>query len=207
MTELVTSRGVFVLEEIDRRLAALVTAEVNFAKAKVHIGMLINEVRVNKYWQEKYESFDAYVKAVELRFDRKRTQLYAYAGIVRDLLPEVGEDQLAEMGLEKAKLLGQVKRATGHLPTQDIINMAADDKVSRDEFRQVLLDAKKIPDLPSAKFRSIEYVADDDRQATISAAFLSVIRTENLTGAEEVQNGVVLECLAAEYLNTNPEVL
>lgn len=203
----IISRGEDVLAEIDKRISDLVTAEVNFAKTKIHIGMLLNEVRVNHYWKEGHESFDAYLKTIETRFDRKRTALYSYAGLVRDLLPELGEDKLAEMGIEKAKLLGQVKKSTGSLPSAEIIEMAADDSVSREAFREVLLGAKKLPDIPGGKYHSIEYFATADQQAAISSALLSAKRTENLTGADEVQMGCALECLAAEYLGANSGVL
>lgn len=207
VNQLVNTRGKIVLAEIDQRLADLLTAEINFAKAQVRIGMLINEVRANKYWEGEYESFDGYLKSVEAKFNRKRTQLYVYASLCRDLLPEVGEDKLAEMGLEKAKLLGMVKRATGHLPSPEIIEMATDDKISRDDFRKTLLAERKIPDSPAVKFFSIEYAAEPEQQKTITEAFLSVKRTENLTGGEELQMGVVLECLGAEYLGAHSEVL
>lgn len=200
-------KGAAVLAEIDRRILALATAQVSFARAKVELGILLQEVRAKDYWKDEYGSYDQYIMSRSRMFDLQRTQLYAYAGLARDLLPEIGAEKLAEMGFEKAKMLGKVKQLTGSLPSIEIMDMAADRKVKKDDFRQILIASKKLPDLPALKNRHIDYAADDDREATIQAAFVSVIRTENLSGTEEVRTGIVLECLAAEYLGSHSEVL
>jgi hypothetical protein len=195
-------QGAKVLLEIENRLSELARTEVNFSRLRIRIGMLLKEVQDNQYWMESFKSFGDYVESLETKYQRSRTQCYSYLRLVTDLLPTVGEDKLTAMSVSKAQMLSQVKKNTGSLPPLEILDMAADSAVSTKQFRQTLLDAKKLPDLPAAKFRSIEYVADDERQATIMAAFSSVKRTEQLTGAEEVQNGVVLECIAMEYLGT-----
>ena len=196
---------VLIGERINPTGRKLLAAEMNLTKARTQIGILLNEVREKRYWELKgFDSFGSFMVSLEDRFNRGRTQLYAYASLVRDLLPEVGEEKLTAMGLEKAKLLCTAKKATGSLPSSEIIDMAADEEISTKQFRQVLLDAKKLPDVPQdGKYHSIEYFATADQQKTIADAFLSVKRTETLTGADEVQMGVALEILSQEYLGAN----
>lgn len=202
--QIVEREGEAVLEEIDDLLPQLLLAEVSLTKARTKIGILINEVRDKQYWRLKgHESFGDYINQLEKDFNRGRTQLYAYASLCRDLLPEVGEEKLTAMGLEKAKLLCQAKKSTGSLPGVEIIDMAADDGVSTKDFRQALLAAKKIPDVPQdGKYYSIEYFASKSRHETIQAGMLSVKRTENISGQDEMVNGQVLELMAAECLGT-----
>jgi hypothetical protein len=199
------TKGLTVLAEIDVLLPKLLMAEMTLTKARAQIGILLNEVRDKQYWKEKgFENFDGYVRSLEEQFNRGRTTLYAFAGLAKDLLPEVGEEKLTAMGFEKAKLLRQVKKSTGQLPSSEIIDMAADDDVTTNQFRQVLLDNKKLPDAPQdGKYYSLEYFADKQRQETIEAGILSVKRSENLTGQHEMVVGNILEILAQEYLGAH----
>lgn len=205
MDSLVKTEGAKVLAKVDELLSELTAAEMNFSQVRIKVGALINEVRVNGYWKEKYETFDDYMKELETRFNRKRTQLFAYAGLVRDLLPEVGVDRLSEMGIEKAKLLQQAKKNTGTLPTEDVLVAATNQKVTTKDFRQLLLDEKKIPDTPQdGKHYSFEYFATADQQKTIQDSLVSAFRITEAKGSEEVKCGVVLEALAQEFLGAHP---
>lgn len=200
-------KGASVLSEIEGRLSELAQSEVNFSRLRIRLGMLLKEVQDHQYWRESFASFGEYVASLETKYQRSRTQCYSYLRLVTDLLPVVGEDRLTEMSVGKAHLLSQCKKF-GSLPAPEVISMAADSEISTKQFRQVLLDAKKLPDIPQdGKHRSLEYFATPDQQKTINDAFVSVIRTENLAGTEEVRTGIVLECLAAEYLGGHSEVL
>lgn len=203
----IAQKGAQVLEQIDKLLPNLLVAEVTLTKARTQIGILLNEVREKQYWKIKgFDSFDLYIRSLEEQFDRGRTQLYAYAGLVKDLLPEIGEDKLTEMGFEKAKLLRQAKKNTGSLPAPEIVDMAASDDVTVKQFRQVLLDAKKLPDDPQdGRYHSLEYFATGDQQKTITSALLSVKRTEQLSGSDEIQMGAALEILSQEFLGAHSE--
>lgn len=206
MNSIVPSEGVLVLDQIDSLLPQLLMAEVSIVKARTQIGILLNEVREKQYWKIKgYDSFGDYIEFISATFNRQRTQLYAFAMVARDLIPIVGAEKLTEMGLEKAKLLCQAKRA-GSIPEPKIIDMAADDTVTTKQFRQALVADKKIPDTPSGRYYEIEYFATPERQNTIQDAFVSVKRTElgaSETVAEEIRMGEVLEILAQEYLGAH----
>jgi hypothetical protein len=200
-------KGAIVLAEIESRLSELAASEVNFSRLRIRIGMLLKEVQDNQYWKEQHQSFGEYVESLEAKYQRSRTQCYSYLRLVTDLLPVVGEDKLTAMSVSKAQLLSQAKRTTGSLPSPEVIEMASDSGVSTKAFREVLLGARKIPDQPNMKFHSLEYAADDERQAAIQSALLSAKRTENLSGADEVQTGAALEILSQEYLGSHSEVL
>lgn len=204
----IIERGPTVLAEIESRLSELAASEVNFSRLRIRIGMLLKEVQDNKYWQESHESFGAYVESLEAKFHRSRTQCYAYLKLTNELLPLVGEDKLVEMSVSKAQLLSRCKKNTGSLPSPEVIEMASNSGVSTKAFRQVLLDAKKLPDIPQdGRHHSLEYFATADQQKTINDALLSVKRTENLSGTDEVQMGQALEAMSQEYLAANSGVL
>lgn len=210
--EIVNRRGAFVLAEIDKRLAELLEKEIGVENDKIQIGILIQECRENKYWKESFPSFDAWLKPKQDLYDRGRTQLLNYAKVVRDLLPAVGQEKLNNMGMRKAELLCIAKKASGSLPSMEIMDMAADDAVKIKDFKKVLLEAKKLPpDAPEGgRYRALEYFATADQQKTIEDALVSAKRTEPVdpeTLAEEVRMGNTLEKLAMEYLSSNAQQL
>lgn len=213
MNNLVKSEGAIVLAEIDSLLPRLLAAEMTLTKARTQIGILLNEVRAKHYWKEKgFDSFGAYIESLEAQFNRGRTTLYAFAGLARDLLPEVSEDQLSAMGFEKAKLVRAAKKSTGQLPAANILDMAADDSVTTKQFRQALLDNKKLPDtVQDGKFYSLEYFATKEQQETIQAAIVAAKREfggdGKMIGADEVLNGLILEIMAQEYLGAHSGAL
>jgi hypothetical protein len=197
-------KGANVLAEIETRLSELAQSEVNFSRLRIRLGMLLKEVQDHQYWKESYESFGEYVASLEDKYHRSRTQCYSYLRLVTDLLPVVGEDKLAEMSVSKAQLLSQSKKITGALPAAEILNMAADSGVSTKDFRQVLLDNKKLPDVPQdGRYRSIDCFFTGDQWKTYLMAVAHVKQAEQLTGSDEVQNGKIQEIFSQEYLNTN----
>ena len=203
----VAAKGNKVLAEIETRLSELAQSEVNFSRLRIKIGMLLKEVQDKQYWREGHKSFGDYVASLETKYHRSRTQCYLYLRLCNELLPDLGEERLSNMGVEKAKLLSQAKEATGFLPAPEVVELAANEKVTAKELKQRLLSDKQLPDMPATKCYSLDYFADEDRRATISEAFASAIRTAEIkTDSEEERNGAVLEALSQEYLNTYPEV-
>lgn len=198
-------RAKLVMTMVDAAILKLAEAEVSQAEMRTQIGLLLNETREGGYWRDSFDSFGSYMESLEKKYNLGKTQLYAYAGIVRDLLPEVGAEKLTEMGLEKAKLIRQAKNNSGSLPDSKIIDAATDKNITIGDFRQMLLDEKKIPDQPrDGKHRSIEYFADEELHKSILEGI--ALAEEGVDAQQpEVKRGIALGDMAAEFRNTYPK--
>lgn len=76
--------------------------ETNF----VRLGTALHEVYREQHWMVGgHRSFGVYLKSLESRAKRGRTQLYHCLGVVQDLLPYTTEHDLVEVGITKAILL------------------------------------------------------------------------------------------------------
>lgn len=133
---------------IDEQIAGILSAEVTLDRKFTSLGRLLNMVRDEELWRPEYKSFGAYVLNLCGRFSKGRTQLYNFAGIVRDLSPHVTDKQLFEMGVKKADLLKYCMKQTGLAPTKELIVQACDPSVTLKALRKTCFDAYKMTDVP-----------------------------------------------------------
>lgn len=207
MNQIIPSEGAQVLAQVDSLILELATAEVNLTNARTKIGILLTKVSAGQYWSlAGCDSFGQYMQTLEERFNRGRTQLYVYFGIVRDLLPEVGEKQLSEMGLEKAKLVRKAKKQTGVLPNQEILDAATDSTVTTEDFKKILLGDKTPPPETEGAYHELTYFADDELQETIESAINLAYKTDPVdppTTPTEIRTGSALGKMAMEFLGSH----
>ena len=125
----------FVKASIDSVLDAIYNNETSLASNYINLGLLLTEVKSNKYWMAwDYESFGDYMDSVKEKIKKGRTQLYHILSVTEKLLPLVDEKTLQKIGITKAIELNKCVKATGKLP-ETLLEMATSDKVGVDELK------------------------------------------------------------------------
>lgn len=145
--------------------------ETNF----VRLGTAMNEVYRHQYWMVGgHGSFGKYLKSLEPRVKRGRTQLYHCLGIVQDLLPYVTEDQLVEIGITKAILLR--KALAAGTDVEELVEQAK--TATKDELEELVGDKSEADDGPGTwmSFGGARYT-DDERQEFMRAVNIT-LRTD-----------------------------
>lgn len=170
------------IEQFDRPLAEKLLARVDNLLDKtraaqdelhrnyVEIGCAILDVQKAKAWMilPHIKTFDQYIMGCEGRFGRKRTALYEYCRVARELLPEISEAQLIEIGISKAGQLCSYK-ASGKKLTPELLLAAKDQKV--DDFRSdIFRKMNKVPE-SGGKWHMIELLASKEEWEQLEKAF------------------------------------
>lgn len=200
------------IEQFDRPLAEKLLARVDNLLDKtraaqdelhrnyVEIGVAIHAVQQAKAWMilPACHSFDFYIKTCEDKFGRKRTALYEYCRVARELLPEISETQLIEIGISKAGQLCSYL-SSGKKLTPELLLAAKDQKV--DDFRSDLFKRmNKIPE-SGGKWHTIELMASKEEWEQLEKAFeLSEIVEPSPAGTPEwVKVKTAMIRMAAEF--------
>lgn len=94
------------LARVDDIANAVGANVVNLERNFVSLGAALYEVYRDQHWMVAgHGSFGKYLRSLEPRAKRGRTQLYHCLGVVQDLLPHTTEHDLVEIGITKAILL------------------------------------------------------------------------------------------------------
>ena len=140
----------------------------------VKLSQYVNEVRSKKYWLlGNFRSFGDYLDDIEKKFNVGKSQLYVYMSTTRNLLPSLGEEELVDIGITKAKVLSKYVEQSGQqtIP-EDILNSAKDPATTAEK-----LDAEvnsKLHNVMPEKgkwFQVPGFFLDDDERAEILDAF------------------------------------
>lgn len=139
----------------------------------VRLGSKINTMQAKKYWIILgYASWTEYFDFLQNKFGTGRTQLYAYLGIAKTLLPAVSEQKLIDMGVSKASELRKAMQTTGVKPSEAIIDMAVNPKVGLSEFRASVHKENHIVDEgEKGKWFDFKgcYLTDDEKREIFGA--------------------------------------
>lgn len=126
-------------QDILSTITEVKASESNLEHNYIKLGRLILEVQTNQYWIILgYTSNKDYMEFLMDRFGKGRTQLYGYVSIAKALLPSVSEEDLEEMGVSKAGELKRAVVATGKAPSDELVEMATNSKVTAPEFREAV---------------------------------------------------------------------
>lgn len=128
-------------------IGEVLSQEKELDTSYVKLGTKIHTMQAKKYWIILgYASWSEYFEFLQDKFGTGRTQLYAYLGIAKTLLPMVSEQTLTEMGVSKASELRKAVETTGQQPSEAILSMATNPKVGVPEFRAKLHQEQHIID-------------------------------------------------------------
>lgn len=208
------------IEQFDRPLAEKLLARVDNLLDKtraaqdelhrnyVEIGVAIHAVQQAKAWMilPACHSFDFYIKTCEDKFGRKRTALYEYCRVARELLPEISETQLIEIGISKAGQLCSYL-SSGKKLTPELLLAAKDQKV--DDFRSDLFRKMNKVEEKSGAWHTIEFVATGEEWAELERAFEVSEKIEPSPGGtpEWAKVKTAVQRMAQEFLATYEKVV
>lgn len=136
----------------------VVAGEINFNKKVlesnyVKLGSLVNEVREKKFWLlGDYNNFGEFLIYCEKKFHLGHSQLYGYMGVSRNLLPNISESDLCEMGITKASVLSKHVEQGGKV-TSDLLQSALNKGTKTDELKaESNINLHKIVDLQKGRW-------------------------------------------------------
>lgn len=140
----------------------------------VKLSQYINEVRQKKYWLlGNFKSFGDYLESIEKRFNVGKSQLYVYMSTTRNLLPSMGEEELVDIGITKAKVLSKYVEQSGQQTIPDDILAAAKDPNTTVDRLDAEVNSKLHNVMPEKGkwFQIPGFFLDEDERAEILDAF------------------------------------
>jgi hypothetical protein len=133
MTENVPATAAQSLAKVQEIAKTIKANDLLGRKLFVDIGLELLNVQTSGDWKyvgeskegsfQPYSSFSLYVRSLEKETGKRRTQLYNYLAIAKDVLPYVLEKDLVEIGITKANLLRKMLKA-GHSVTPLVLHAA-----------------------------------------------------------------------------------
>jgi hypothetical protein len=115
------------------------TRQDSLEKDFVNLGTLLEDIRKRKYWLLwDFKGWDSFIKSLEGKIKKGRSQLYNCAGIARDLLPYIPPDDLRDIGITKASALRTAVKNTGKRPSDDLVDSLKSVKV--EEAAELIAD-------------------------------------------------------------------
>lgn len=214
-------RGFAPEDEADAKQAEAAVAEIltkikeeehSLASNYARLGNVLYHIRQKKYWiMWGHQSWGSYIKSVEEKFNRGRTQLFQWVSIAENLLPMMTEEDLVEIGVSKAIEIKRVVIETGRRPSASLITQAKDPEVGVNEIRAAVF--QEIHGAPPDKGVYLDlggfYVSPDER-AEILRAIDVAKRTDPVIQhdiPEPTQRKEVFLRFAREYLGTYEAVV
>lgn len=171
----------------------------------VKLGSVLLRIRNEKHWiTAGYKSWGAYIKSIGERIGKGRTQLFLTVSVVENLLPNVAEEDLTDIGITKSAALSQFSKTTGRLPPEELIEKAKDPAVSADEFRAAVNTEGRIFPDEKGKWMELAFYATPDERKEIEEAIEAAKRMEQipitLPDHERLKLGIL--CMAREFVGT-----
>ena len=110
------------LSEVKTLMQRVRRSELELESNYVRLGKALYEVQRHQYWMvEGFKSWNVYLNS--LNADVRRTQLYHYSGVAKDLLPVISEADLVQIGISKAAVLRKILK-TGRVPSPELVEKA-----------------------------------------------------------------------------------
>lgn len=154
------------LEEVETLVSNLAAAEGLLEAGYAKLAFLMNEVSANRYWTGTYGSFGEFLNHLSEKFNLKKSQLYNYLSVARELGGIVTEDQLNTMGISKALALREAKLTSGTVP-ESVIEAALNPTTTIKDVKKMLYDEGHAPKPEDSSWMSLDfscYVSDSERE-------------------------------------------
>jgi hypothetical protein len=103
----------------------------------MRLGAMLAEFKAQEYWRElQYQSLDAFMDELRVKFKRGRTQLWSYLSCAEHLLPSISASTLEQIGVSKAlELKRAMKKLDGKALPQELIDAALQKDKTTKELR------------------------------------------------------------------------
>lgn len=152
MTEIVQHEAEAKRQEIYAVLTRNTANEVQLEMGWLQLGRMLTDFKAKEHWRGLaapdgvlYNSFDDFMEDLKFRWQRSRSQLWAYQACAEKLLPFMPAEVLDEIGISKAQ---ELKWALSKGATLDdvVIEAARSRTTTVKELRGILAQLLSIPD-------------------------------------------------------------
>lgn len=166
--ELINLESEELQQNIDSTMEDIQRGHLLFVSGFARLGYLLNEVRKKRYWEDwGFPSFGVYIKDIETKIQKKRSQIYNAISVADRLLPYANETQIQDMGITKATELAKIIKLTGKTPSSETLEHAVNKTIEVDEFKAELHEVYAVQNLDEkGKFYDLHgfYCTDEERQ-------------------------------------------
>lgn len=153
-------------------VSKLAEAENQLETGYAQLAFVLADVSKNRYWEGSYESFGDFMNHLHTKFNLGKRQLYNYLSVARELGTDVSQQQLNDMGISKALVLRDAKKASGTVPELSV-KAAQDPQVTVKDLKQLLYDSKALPKPQDGDWLDLDfscYVTPEERETFNDAA-------------------------------------
>lgn len=150
----------------------VVAGQFEQEKRFAQLASALIEIQAGSYWKNwGFNSYGKYIIHLSGVVGKERSTLYGYAAVAERLLPVIGQEKLELLGINKCLVLSSGMKLTGRIPSVDLIDKAADPKVTAKELEAAVNTEFKLF-LPEGdgKWRSLGFYADDSEWGEIQQA-------------------------------------
>lgn len=160
--------------EIEKTIQDIQSGHLLFVSSFARLGTQLNEVRRDKLWEQwGHPSFGAYIKSIETRIKKGRSQIYGAISVAERLLPYTSENEIEEMGISKATELSKMVKLTGAAPSNSALSLAKNPLIETEELKAFLYEESHVQKLDErGKYRDLGgFFATDEEWAEIQLVF------------------------------------
>lgn len=194
------------LSEVESLVEILAQAEQKLEAGYAHLGLLLDDVMKQRYWEGAYESFGAFMVHLSERYKIGRAQLYNYRHTATKLLEAgIEPDEMNKMGINKARALARVEN-----PPAKVVEAALKPEITAKQVEDMLDEALNRPPREDTKWHNLQFKAHftEEEYATLNDAANAARHGDpaipNDVAESEQSKQIVLKW-AQDYLATHSE--
>lgn len=207
MTEALATQKLSEVESLVEQLAA---AEQKLEAGYAHLGLLLDDVMKNHYWEGAYESFGSFMAHLSEKYRVGRAQLYNYRSTATALLEAgIEPEEMNKMGINKARILAVTAKQNGTVPAP-MVEAALEPQITVKDVKKMMFDTLHLPPDENMEWLDLGfafYVTDEER-ATFDDA-MNAARHEDppipVDIAESSQRKQAALKIMSDYLSTHSE--
>lgn len=203
MTEALATQKLSAVESLVEQLA---DAEQKLEAGYAHLGLLLDDVMKQRYWEGTYESFGSFMAHLSEKYNVGRAQLYNYRHTVTKLLEAgIEPEEMNKMGINKARALARVEN-----PPANVIEAALKPTVTAKQVENMLDEALHRPQREDTEWHNLQFkfYLTDEEYATLSDAANAARHGDPAIPndvSETEQNKQIVLKWAQEYLASHSE--
>jgi hypothetical protein len=126
------------LGQIYAQLGEASANEVVLERSWMRLGEMLRRCKEGGEWRAHFPSFEHFMLDLRTRYNRGKTQLWAYLTVAEKLLPTIPAETLEEIGISKAMELKRAMAKSGKPVPQNVLDVARQQKTTIKELRALL---------------------------------------------------------------------
>ncbi len=161
---------------IYQQLDATSTSEAALQQSWLRLAAMMLQYKTSKQWEaDGFETFDAFMHTLRVRYSRGRTQLSNYLAVAEYFLPTIDSKTLEAIGISNALEMRRLSKAAGKPVPEEIVLAAKD--LSAKELRARLAQAFHIQDVPKGAWFDFSgtYFSPEERKEFVDAVKVAMM--------------------------------